>query len=331
MPYMGEIRIWPVNFAPAEWFFCQGQLLPIGQYEDFYTLIGTTYGGDGETSFGLPDLRGRVPIHVNNSHVLGESGGAEEVTLTTDQLPSHSHALRANPIDGNRLDPTGSIPAGVRGGSNRYAEAPSVPMHASALDASGGSQPHHNLMPYVALNFIISPYGLFPGPHVTEPPPDVGEIRLLPHSVPMTGWERCNGQVLPVALYQDLYGVIGNTFGGNPGVTFALPDLRGRAALHRSGAHAFGTAGGEEAHALTVNELPAHTHQLRADSGLGTSPLLGGRVPARVSNGPQGYATAADVEMDSASIGNAGGGQGHLNMQPYLALEFRIFAPQSVE
>src|SRR5258706_5552963 len=110
-PYVGEIRMFAGNFAPAGWMFCEGQLLPISEYETLFNLIGTTYGGDGQSTFALPDLRGRIPLHMGNGFILAETGGVETVTLTVSQIPAHNHAMLATTNPGNQANPTGQVTA----------------------------------------------------------------------------------------------------------------------------------------------------------------------------------------------------------------------------
>jgi len=160
-PYVGEIRIFAGNFAPNGWDFCNGLLLPISDYETLFNLIGTTYGGDGVSTFALPDLRSRVPVHQGSGFVIGQNGGEETVTLNTTQIPSHSHVPAANSNPGTQSSPSGAVWA--QSTLNEYSStAPSVTMAASALGQTGGSQPHDNMLPYVGLNYIISLFGIFP-------------------------------------------------------------------------------------------------------------------------------------------------------------------------
>jgi microcystin-dependent protein len=162
-PYVGEIRIFAGNFAPAGWMFCEGQLLPISENETLFNLIGTTYGGDGQSTFALPDLRGRIPIHQGNAFVLAETGGAETVTLTTNQMPTHTHALIASTQTGTDKSPQGRITDQTSGGVLIYIEeGPDQPMAANAIAPQGGSQPHENFQPYLCVDFIISLFGIFP-------------------------------------------------------------------------------------------------------------------------------------------------------------------------
>jgi microcystin-dependent protein len=163
-PYVGEIRIFAGNFAPAGWMFCEGQLLPISENETLFQLIGTTYGGDGENTFGLPDLRGRIPIHMGVGFILAETGGAEEITLSTQQIPAHSHAFLAQRGAGSDPRPGGNVPAGSPN-VRLYREAtPSVDLTPIAVGPVGGSQPHTNFQPYLCVDFIISLFGIFPSP-----------------------------------------------------------------------------------------------------------------------------------------------------------------------
>ncbi len=160
-PFVGEIRLFAGNFAPAGWMFCEGQLLPIAENETLFNLIGTTYGGDGQTTFALPDLRSRVPIHQGNGFTLAQTGGAETVTLITSQIPVHSHVPQCSSNAGNQASPQNGVWA--VSASNLYSDvAPSVAMAGTAAGADGGSQPHDNMVPFLAVNFILSLFGIFP-------------------------------------------------------------------------------------------------------------------------------------------------------------------------
>lgn len=163
-PYVGEIRMFAGNFAPAGWAFCDGQLLPISENETLFQLLGTTYGGDGENTFAVPDLRGRLPIHQGNGFVLAETGGVEEVTLTVSQIPAHSHPLLASSSTGNQINPQGQVLAASFSVTPYINDAPSGNLAATAISATGGSQPHSNMQPYLCVSFIISLFGIFPSP-----------------------------------------------------------------------------------------------------------------------------------------------------------------------
>lgn len=161
-PYVGEIRMFAGNFAPAGWMFCEGQLLPISEYETLFNLIGTTYGGDGQSTFALPDLRGRLPMHQGNGFTLAETGGVEEVTLTVSQIPAHSHPLLANASPGTNAAPQNSVMAKTTTGFLYINENTTGNMAATAIGPVGGSQPHNNFQPYLCVDFIISLFGIFP-------------------------------------------------------------------------------------------------------------------------------------------------------------------------
>ena len=169
-PFVGEIRMFAGNFAPRGWAFCDGQLLAVSQNDALFSLLGTIYGGDGRTTFGLPDMRGRIPIHAGNGpglspRRLGAKAGTEKVTLTVNQMPSHTHGLAATTavgVDNHPADKlTGELPS-----TDLYVEAdPSVDMATSAVTSVGGSRSHSNLMPYLCVHFIIALVGIYPSRH----------------------------------------------------------------------------------------------------------------------------------------------------------------------
>jgi microcystin-dependent protein len=165
-PYVGEIRIFAGNFAPAGWMFCEGQLLPISENETLFQLIGTTYGGDEQTTFALPDLRGRLPVHMGGSFTLAETGGVETVTLTVQQIPAHSHAFLGTQDLASSTAPGNQVPATTQAATiTPYgADNPLVQLGAGTIGPAGGSQPHENFQPYLCVNFIISLFGIFPSP-----------------------------------------------------------------------------------------------------------------------------------------------------------------------
>ena len=163
-PYVGEIRMFASNFAPAGWMLCIGQLLPISEYETLFNLIGTTYGGDGQSTFALPDLRGRIPLHQGNGFTLAETGGVETVTLTVSQIPAHAHPVLASTSNGDQVNPLGNVLASSFNVTPYINDVAGGNMAAAAIAATGGSQPHNNLQPYLCVNFIISLFGIFPSP-----------------------------------------------------------------------------------------------------------------------------------------------------------------------
>jgi len=161
-PYVGEIRMFAGNFAPAGWMFCEGQLLPISEYETLFNLIGTTYGGDGQSTFALPDLRGRLPLHFGNGFTLAETGGVEEVTLTVSQIPAHSHPLIATTTAASTANTAAAYPATGLVSELYWGDPPEANASPLAVTSTGGSQPHTNFQPYLCVDFIISLFGIFP-------------------------------------------------------------------------------------------------------------------------------------------------------------------------
>lgn len=166
-PFVAEIRIFPFNFAPKGWAWCDGQLLPLSQNTALFSLLGTTYGGDGKSNFALPDLQGRAPMHPGQGpglslHDLGETGGSETVTLLESEMPSHSHTLRGSPTPADDNQPAGNS-LGRSVGSVLYGAAASlVAMADTALPPAGGDQPHNNMMPYLTFYFCIALQGVYP-------------------------------------------------------------------------------------------------------------------------------------------------------------------------
>lgn len=160
-PYLGEIRMFGGNFAPSGWALCNGQLLSISEYSELFTLLGTTYGGDGQVTFALPDLQGRVPIHSGTAYPLGAKGGSETVTLTSTQLPAHTHTAMASTASGTADSPANAVWAS-RTLRTYSSGTTTVGMNPQAIAPVGGSQPHDNMMPSTVISFIISLYGIFP-------------------------------------------------------------------------------------------------------------------------------------------------------------------------
>jgi microcystin-dependent protein len=168
-PYVGEIRMFGGNFAPSGWMLCQGQLLAIAENDTLFNLIGTTYGGDGQENFALPDLQGRIPIHQGtnpkggSTYVLAQNGGVETVTLTTQQIPIHNHtSMMGTSSNANDANAVNNVVAQATSGFPYLNAPPPVAMAPGSVSQTGGNQPHDNFQPYLCINFIISLFGIFP-------------------------------------------------------------------------------------------------------------------------------------------------------------------------
>ena len=165
-PFLSEIRLMSFVFAPKGWALCNGQLLPINQNQALFSLLGTTFGGDGQVNFALPDLRGRVPIHVGGGHNLGERGGEQAHTLSIAELPTHAHVVNATTVLATTGTPASNLLLGQSSGSNLYAAATNLTaMAADMVGNVGGSQAHLNMQPYLTLSFCIALQGIFPSPN----------------------------------------------------------------------------------------------------------------------------------------------------------------------
>jgi len=161
-PYVGEIRMFGGNFAPAGWALCQGQLIPISGYETLFNLIGTTYGGDGQSTFAVPNLSSRLPIHQGSGFTIGQNGGVENVTLNLNQIPAHTHSVLASPNASNSALPGGNY---LSKGPDIYdVNTAGTAVMAANISNIGGNVAHSNIQPYLAINFILSLFGVFPSP-----------------------------------------------------------------------------------------------------------------------------------------------------------------------
>ena len=163
-PYVGEIRMFAGNFAPAGWLFCEGQLLPISENETLFQLIGTTYGGDGQSTFALPDLRGRLPINSGGGFSLAETGGVEEVTLNASTTPQHNHVFMASNNPADTPNPQNTMIGVATNAQMFISDTPTQFLNMNSVAVAGGSQPHSNMQPYLCIDFIISLFGIFPSP-----------------------------------------------------------------------------------------------------------------------------------------------------------------------
>jgi microcystin-dependent protein len=330
--YFGEIKLISFNFAPRRWTFCDGRSLPINQNQALFSLLGTTYGGNGQTTFALPDLRGRVPIHVGNGHGLGEKAGSTAVTVNIQQLPTHVHQVQGSALNANTTDPTGHVLAAA---GNAFR----TPDHLTTLSplgmtSVGGSQAHNNMQPYLALNYIIATGGgLFPeensgggGDNFT---PFLGEIRMFGGDFAPQGWALCQGQTLAISENDPLYQLIGTTYGGDGQETFNLPNLASRIPLGvgtgpDGTTYQLGEMAGTEEETLTVQQIPNHNHALEISRNSGNRSRSANTVLAANSSLQVYREDTPTVSLHSSSLTSAGGSQPHTNLQPFLTINYII-------
>ena len=339
-PFMGEIRMMASDRAPVGWVTCDGQALSPSNHPELFEKVGTAFGGDGTTSFLLPDLRGRAPVHVGREHPLGRAGGAEKVGLGVAHLPSHGHGANGTLADAAHTSIEGNVPATLaRTAQSAYGTI--EPLNAISPDmvsASGGGEPHENMQPFVCLNFVMALEGDWPAPGPRPIPapvesPFVGEVRLW-----ATGGDfvekdflPCDGRELPIAQHTALYHVIGDRFGPAVPGNFKLPLLDDRVPVHAGQgdgltARAVGQAGGVAEVELTEAEMPLHDHRYRiaATEAVEGSPkgqaLAQGVGVSVYGRGREGY----PVELAEEAVLPAGSGKAHDNMQPYVAMKYHI-------
>jgi microcystin-dependent protein len=281
-----------------------------------HALIQYTFGGAGD-QFALPDLRGRVPVGTGSGIALGQVGGQESVVLASDEMPVHTHALAGNGGDGDQAAPADAVWA--RSDALAFsAEAPDTTMGAGALASAGAGAAHENMMPFLALTPIIATDGMQLSDDPTDADIYVGEVRMMAFAPVPDGWLPCDNATYASGTYLELDALLGKSFGGDDS-HLAVPDLRGRVAIHAGGGHTLGNAGGEAAHALSAVELPVHTHVALAAPIPGDDPSPKDRSWG-VQTAGLGYAAAPDVPLRADALTTAGGTGAHENRPPFLGL-----------
>jgi len=339
VPMLGEIRLFAGNFAPQGWAFCDGQLLNIDTNPELFSLIGTTYGGNGTTTFALPRLNGRVVIGTGqgpglSNYVAGQTGGSANITFTQANLPSHSHSFSppGTSEPGNSDSPAGTIAAMAN--HPIYHTSANSSMAAGGLNVdvepAGGNQPQNNMQPYTAINYIIAVEGAFQ----IAADPYLGEIKLIAGSQIPSGWVAANGQLLTIIHHSALFDLLGTTHGGNGRSNFALPDLRGRVPIGRgqalNGANfPLGATGGQENQTLDITMLPSHTHNATGSykvfSGIGNTDTPVGNYPAiNPQRGNEFSTSQGSISTGTIITETTGSGQQFSNIQPFVAMQYII-------
>jgi len=336
-PFLGEIVIFAFNFAPRGWAQCSGQLLPINQNQALFSLLGTMYGGNGQTTFALPDIRGRVPVGIGHGNGLtpwspGDKRGTESHSLTVDEIPFHTHTIRVASSTGNEQSPQGHYLAGAASGVPSWSEMSSG-YNPTAVAQTGNSQPHNNRQPFATLNYAIALQGVYPSPGKNDEDvatkgidPFLGEIAIFPYNFTPQAYAACNGQMLSISQNSALFSLLGTTYGGNGTTNFAVPDLQGRAVIHSGQGpglsnYNIGQKGGAETVTLTSVQIPAHTHPLRAASE-GVSDDFDNKTFGPIWGG---YSTATpDALLHDPILQGTGGNNHHNNLMPSIGLNFSI-------
>lgn len=336
IPFLSELRIFSSEIVPKGWAACNGQLLPISQFIALYSVIGTTFGGDGRSNFALPNLIARVPLHRRFDLPMGSTGGEETHTLTIAEIPNHTHQAIAGNFLPDRSTPENNFWT-VNPAFNPYgSQLNNPPMASGALQTVGQDHPHDNMAPFLVLNICIALEGIFPTPgdknNISDP--WTSEIRMFTTNLIPYYWNACDGQDLPVASNLELFSLIGTMYGGNGATSFRLPNLQAAAPLMAGQGNGlspydFGEKGGAATVTLTENEIPQHTHAAMAkESGDEGEPENrvwanpGSQLPL-----PNFYSSDLHTDpknMNAAAIGKTGGSGAHNNMMPYGVLTFCI-------
>jgi len=327
--FVGEVRMFASSFIPVGWVPCDGRELSIAQYGLAFSIVGRTYGGDGVSTFAVPDLRGRTPLGAGagyrlTSRALGEKGGTESVTLTHAQMPTHAHGVLASGAQATEASPEGRTWAVAPDTAPYAPPRGSATLAPAALGTAGDGRPHANRSPVVGLLFGLCVEGSHPLDGWDDDTA-VGEVRLWAGQDPPETWVACDGALLPIRQHDAMFTVVGTQFGGDGVTTFAVPDLRGRVPVHVGSTSFPGSVGGAEQVTLLPTQLPQHTHPAYGTPTAATTSSPAGATWA-VAGRPQ-YAASAQVA--AAHTGSAGDTQPHPNMPPYIALSF-IIATQGV-
>lgn len=328
-PIVGEIRLFACKHPPPGWLPCNGQVLDATEHAALFGVIGMLYGGDGRTTFLLPNLQGRVGVHVAPDIALGDRGGEETHDLVTAEMPNHTHLLSAH-AQATSNTPVDNFWSAAPGGYSHGTGTPEATLAPHALAPMGDGEPHPNMQPYLSLSHCIAWRGTPPS---ADAPVDagamVGEVRMFAGNEPPRGWAPCDGQLLSIQDHTHLFLILGTTFGGDGQSCFALPDLRGRAPLHEGQGpgltpHALGESGGDPRIMLTQSELPMHSHVARCGAASGQHAPEDG-IWASTDNAENAYAPATDnTLMSPRSVEYVGGNAPHNNMQPYIGLSYII-------
>ncbi|MGY4688557.1 phage tail protein [Salibacterium sp. K-3] len=327
--FIGEIRCFAFPFEPKGWMYCDGRLLSISTYYNLYTILGATFGGDGTSTFALPDLRGRAMVHTGRDVSFGERAGEETHTLTTGEMPEHHHRVSASTANADTAQVSGHV-WGDNNGSP-YASSSDSWMRDDAVAEEGGGSPHSNMQPYLVSNYCMAVEGIYPSRDTPAFRAMAGDIRMFAGTFAPAGWKSCDGQYLSVMNYFSLYSVIKTTYGGDGRHEFQIPDLRDRTPIHAGSGEELsprklGDRGGSPDVSLTVGEMPGHSHDIQCYQGWADTSDPSGAVWADAGGfSPDRYTTdAPDTQMKEEGLASSGSGRPHNNRQPFLGVHFII-------
>ena len=341
MVYVGQIALFAFPFAPENWLPCDGRMLSISAYPQLYGVIRTTYGGDGQTTFALPDLRGRVPIGMGQGnnlsfYTLGQQVGSEGVELDETTIPQHTHDMLCSSAPASTNVPSNRMALANEVSDNSlcvYSDSPTFTtmLSSKAITQSEGGAAHENRQPFMGINYCIA---WAPSSSL------IGQIALFPFATAPAHWALCQGQVLSVNRYTALFNLLGTQYGGDGITTFGLPDLRGRVPvgvghLPNGAIYDLGAFGGVETVGLTSSQNAAHTHRMLAfdnDQPADSTQPMGNYLGRAYQGNFQAFTASY---MYSANAPNAtllpnllppqfGLGNPHDNIQPYVALNYAI-------
>jgi len=333
MPVIGEIRMFSCDFMSDGWVECNGQLLDPQEYHFLYSLLGTSYGGDGTATFGVPDLRGRAPMHGSETIRIGTMDGMERVTLTTAQVPAHSHPMLASSQAASTQRPAQQALAAA----SVYADPANLKPFAAGALSSTGFVAHDNMQPSLTVKFCIATQGVFPNREEVDADQFIGEIRIFAFDFEPGGWASCDGRRMPIASNTPLFKILGPDFGGDGRAFFNLPSLQARLPMGVGAGPGLtprlnGEPVGTDTVTLDHSQMPKHNHSVTAQDALGSqsSPenavlAQGGKPDGRDTVPLHTYAPLPpDKLMHGQTISLAGGGQAHENRQPHLVLNICI-------
>jgi microcystin-dependent protein len=331
---LGEIRMFSYGTMPDGWVPCNGQTLQITKNEALWSILGPTYGGNGQTTFALPDLRGRTTISREVAADVGKMDGEEAHALTPGEMPVHRHTVFGSDGAANSAAPAGRLWAN-RSGKNPFSTQVSqgaAVMSGGSISFEGSGEKHENMSPYLAVNFGICVSGIFGGRDGT-----IGELMMyagFPQPDQPKDWKVCEGQLLALSQNTALFSLLGTYYGGNGTSTFALPDLRKVAPIHCGQGNGLterelGERGGSATVTLNDKQLAQHTHTAKAINDPATTNVPSNNVWAMgggdVRGGVPFYTSdGKPVGMNAEALSNAGGGKPHNNMPPYLTITFLI-------